>query len=436
VIKTASRRAAIVLAASALTLVAGLLPAQAATAGWRTDATFAVRGEVSTFIDVAASSPADAWAVGFAAKTPGTSVPQPIIRHWTGRTWRLVTLPAKIRRELASQDAIFSVVGAASASKVWIFNFADDYLRLDGSRWSLGQLPGASQKSGALVLIDAAEVFSGNDVWAFGLRISASLVETPYAAHYDGRTWSRVTMPGLPGGALVTAVAAVSSGDIWAAESGLLGIPASVAVRSAVGRSVVARSAVAASPGARLAVARLRAARLRAAASDSAASSQVVLHWTAKTGWQDAAQQPNLNLTDQLVTGVAERDGHVWFGGSANNSANGTSSLTAEWNGTSWSVSDLPGKASSALWQLEAMTPDGAGGIWALAQDSNSGAERIWHLQGANWSQARPHFGKHPWDLEALALVPRARSVWAVGAVEVSKSSVKGLIAVDGPLPR
>jgi hypothetical protein len=430
VIKLASRRAAIVLAASALTLVAGLLPAQAATAGWRTDATFAVRGEVSTFIDVAASSPADAWAVGFAAKTPGTSVPQPIIRYWTDRTWRLVTLPANIGRELARQDAIFSVVGAASARKVWIFNFADDYLQLDGSRWGLGQLPGASQKSGALVLIDASEVFSGNDVWAFGLRISPSLVETPYAAHFNGRTWSRVTMPDLSGGALVTAVAAVSSRDIWAVELSLLGIPASAAVRSAVSRSVVA-----ASPGARLAVARLRAARLRAAASDSGAGSQVVLHWTAKTGWQDAAQQPNLNLSDQLVTGVAERDGHVWFGGSANNSANGTSSLTAEWNGSSWSVSDLPMSASSAEWQLEAMTPDGAGGIWALAEDSNSGAERIWHLQGANWSQARPQFGKHPWDLEALALVPHAHSVWAVGAVEASKSSINGLIAVDGPLP-
>lgn len=427
-IKLASRRAAIVLAASALTLAAGLLPAQAATTGWRTDATFAVRGEVSRLIDVAASGPADAWAIGFAAKTNGTSLPQPIIRHWTGRTWRLVTLPAKIGRELARQAAILSVVAAASARHVWIFDgVSGGYLRLDGSRWSLGQLPGASEKSGALVLVDAARVFSGTDVWAFGVRVSGSGVATPYAAHYNGRKWSRVTVHGVAGGGLITAVAAVSSGDIWAVELGLLGLPPP----SAAARSAVARSAVAASPAARLAV-----ARLRAAASDSAAALQVVLHWTPKTGWRQAAQQPNLAATDELVTGVAERGGHVWFGGSANNSANGTSSLTAEWNGTRWSVSDLPGSASSADWQLVEMAPDGTGGIWALADDSNSGAERIWHLQGASWSKAKPAFGKHPWELETLALVPRTHSVWAVGAVKGSKSTAKGLIAVDGTLPR
>jgi hypothetical protein len=428
VIKLASRRAAIVLAASGLTLAAGLLPAQAATTGWRTDATFAVRGEVSSFTDVAASSPADAWAIGFAGKTKGSLLTQPIIRHWTGRTWRLVTLPAKIGRELARQAASLSVVGATSASNVWIFDFTGGYLRLDGSRWTLGQLPGASKKSGALILIDAANVFSRTDVWAFGVRFSADAVATPYAAHFNGRRWSRVTMPDLPGGGLITAVAAVSPGDIWAVELGFTVVPASAAARSAV-----ARLAASASPAARPAT-----ARLRAAASDSAGGSQVVLHWTAKTGWRDAAQQPNLTATDEVVTGMGERDGHVWFGGSADNSANGTSSLTAEWNGTRWSVKDLPGKASSADWQLIGMTPDGAGGIWALADNSNSnnGAERIWHLHGARWSQARPAFGKHPWELEALALVPHTHSVWAVGAVQRSKSSVNGLIALDGPLPR
>jgi hypothetical protein len=440
-IKFASRAAAVVVAGSALTLAVGLLPAQAATAGWRIDTTLALRGEVSLFTDVAASGPADAWAIGLAAKTKGTSLPQTIISHWTGKAWRPVTLPAKTAREWARQGTASSVVGAASARNVWVFGgFPGDYLRLDGNRWSVGQLPGVSKKSGAVVLIDAAEVFSGNDVWAFGARVSASGVATPYAAHYSGGKWSRVTVPDLPGGALMTSVAAVSSRDIWAVETSLSGLssPPSAAVRSAAVRSAVARSVVAASPAERLAVARLRAARRRGAASDSAAASQVVLHWTAKTTWQDAAQQPNLAATDQLVSAVAEPNGDVWFGGSANNTANGTTPLTAEWNGSSWSVSDLPVRASSAEWQLIAMTPDGSGGIWALAQDGNTAAERIWHLHGASWSQVRPAFGKHPWALVALALVPRTHTVWAVGAVligKASKGTADGLIAVDGPLP-
>jgi hypothetical protein len=432
VLKLVSRRAAVVLAGGSLILAAGLLPAQAATTGWRADATFAIRGDVSIFTSVGASSPSDAWATGFSAKPTGTSSPQGVIRHWTGKTWRLVTLPAKIARGWARQAPLFTRVGVSSARNVWVFGgFTGGYLRLDGSRWSLGQLPGASKKSGALVVIDAVKVFSGTDVWAFGQRLLVSGtqdVATPYAAHYDGRKWSTATVPGLPsGGGEITAVAAVSSGDMWAVESA---VPSSLGLSApAAANPAVARSAVAASPAARLAGARLRAAA-------SAAAPPVVLQWTASSGWQDAATQPSLAATDQLVSGVAEPNGDVWFGGSARNSAQGTSPLTAEWNGSIWSVKHLPGKASSAAWQLGAMAPDGTGGIWALAEDSISGSEHIWHLHGAGWSQVKPAFGKHKWALLALALVPRTHSVWAVGAVEAGKSGANGFIAVDGPLPR
>jgi hypothetical protein len=420
--KLAWRRAAIVLAGGgALTLAAGLLPAQAATTGWRTDATFAVRGELSIFTGVGASSPSDAWATGFAEKTTGTTPLQIIIRHWNGKAWRLVTLPAKIGREWARQGPAVSTVGVSSARSVWDFGgFLGGYLRLDGSRWSLGHLPGASQKSGTLLDIDAAKVFSGTDVWAFGVRVSASGVAKPYAAHYNGRKWSTTA---VPGGGVITAVAALSSGDMWAVENAA---PSSMGLAT----SAVARSAVAASPAARLASARLRAA------ASAAAAAPVVLKFTDSTGWKEAAKQPGLAATDQLFSAVAEPGGHVWFGGSASNSAKGKSPLAAEWNGRSWSVSDLPGKASSADWQLAAMAPDGTRGIWALAVDGSSGTERIWHLHGTAWSQVKPAFGKRPWLLAAVALVPRTHSAWAVGAVEAGKSSVNGLIAVNGQLPR
>ena len=199
-----------------------------------------------------------------------------------------------------------------------------------------------------------------------------------------------------------------------------------------------ARSAVAASPAARLAIARLRVGRLRVGrlrAAASAAAPEVVLHWTAKTGWRAAPEQPALTAADQLVSAVAEPNGDVWFGGSADNTADGTSPLTAEWNGTAWSVRDLPGKATSADWQLDVMEPDATGGIWAVSANTNSDAERIWHLHGTRWSRARPAAGKHQWELEAFALVPHTHSVWGAGAVVAGKSRAAGLIAIDGPLP-
>jgi hypothetical protein len=427
VIKLASRRAAIVLAGSALTLAVGMLPAQAATSGWRTNATVvAARGNATLFYGVGASSQSDAWTAGFSAKTKGASSLQPVIRHWTGKAWRAVTLPAKTAKAWAKQTPIITQVGVSSARSVWVFNsLQGSYLRLDGSRWSLGQLPGASEKSGALLLITAVKVFSGTDVWAFGLRSTLSGTQSPYAARYNGSKWSTVTVPALTsGGGGISAVAAVSANDIWAVESSTSSSTPPAASDPAIAR------AVAASPAAKLAVARLRHAA-------SATAAPVVLQWTPSAGWQQPTVQPSFAATDQLTSGIAEPNGDVWFGGSADNSAGGTSPLAVEGNGTTWSAPNVLGKASSAQLEVTDMAPDGTGGVWALAANATTETERIWHLHGTSWSQAKTAFGKHPWLLETIALVPRTQSVWGVGTVEgSSKKSANGLIAIEGSLPR
>jgi hypothetical protein len=398
VIKVASRRAAVVLAGSALALAGGLVPAQAATSGWRIDATYAIRGSSNLLTDVAAVSPSDAWATGIVGKNSGSSL-QTLIEHWTGKAWRPVTLPAKIARKWAQQDTILPALGAVSASKIWVFGgFEGGYLRLNGGRWSIGQLPGGgSATSGGLVLIDAVKVFSSNNVWAFGEWSSpSSTLETsaPYAAHYTGRKWVQVP---VPGSGTITAVAAASSNGMWAIEGGL----------SYFGTSI-----------------------------SSGPTPPVVIHWTPSAGWQDdASQQPPLMASDQLSSVVAEPNGDVWFGGSAHNKKKGTTPLAAEWNGSAWSVKDLPTRATSADWDLDAMTPDGSGGIWALAQASSGQTAQIWRLHRGSWSRVSPAFGKRRWTLFALALVPHTRSVWAVGAVLIGKASsgtADGLIAVDG----
>jgi len=400
VLRLASRRAAIVLAGSVLAVAGGLVQAQAATTGWRVEAKVAFRGSQTVLVSVAAVSPSDAWAAGFSAKGAGNPLLRTVIRRWTGKTWRPVMLPAKISTAFAKEGTIASQLGAVSAGSVWFFGGLEGgYLRLNGGRWSLGRLPGAGPKS-APVDIHAVDAFSSTDVWAFGERDTLSatqIIAKPYVAHYNGRLWVRVTVPGPASeSTAITAVGAVSSGDIWAVE----------------GASTLNGT------------------------STSAATVPVLLHWTASTGWQDAAQQPPLRAGDQLTSAVVEPNGHVWFGGSANNTAKGTTPLTAEWNGISWSVKDLPMHATSVTWQLDAMTPDGAGGIWALARAGVGPKERIWHLRGATWSLVMPALGKRRWVLEGLALVPRTHSVWAVGVVRAGKSGADGLIAVDGPLPR
>ena len=251
----------------------------------------------------------------------------------------------------------------------------------------------------ALVNITAVKVFSSTNVWAFGERQSVvgnKDIMTPYAAHYNGTKWSITTVP-VPAsqGGTITAVADISPRPDLGVEDT---------------ESEPSNSAPVAGP-------------------------PVVLEWTPATGWQDAATQPTLVTGDQLSSVTAEPGGDIWFGGSRSNTAKGTTPLTAEWNGTTWSVAALPTAASKARWALASMAPDGSGGLWAVAAADNRQTQRLWHLHGTTWSQTTPNFGKQEWELQALAQVPHTSSVWAVGATRRG-SSADGLIGIDGPTPR
>jgi hypothetical protein len=422
-----SRRAALILSGSALVLAGSVLPAQAAASGWRVSATFTVRKGVSFQTGVDAVSAKDAWEVGFSGKDSGNSAPQFNLRHWTGKAWRTVTLPARTAKAWAKDAAFLTQVGASSARNVWVVDAVSGaYLRLNGTRWSTGRLPGGGPSSESFLVITAVKVFSASNVWAFGESDSISSDDAaPYAAHYNGKRWSTVSVPApASGSGVIAAVAAVSSASIWAVEQ--------------------TQPSGGVTPGLE--------------------PLPVVLHWTPATGWQDAAQQPALVAGDNLSSVAAEPDGDIWIGGSATNRKKGTSPLAAEWNGTAWSAPRLLGAASSADWEIGSMAPDGSGGLWAVATAdsadiagaaatarsvtaagriatarsaaaSSSEPQHLYHLQHATWSRVLPGFGKRQWLLEALALVPRSHSVWAVGALQAG-SAADGLIAIDGPTPR
>lgn len=117
-LKSVSRRAAVVLAGSAIALTAAMLPAQAATtAGWRISATYRETARPELLLSVAAVSARDAWAAGTSVGKNGTSF-QTVIRHWTGRTWAAVTLPAKIAKAWQKEEAFDVQVAASSPANV------------------------------------------------------------------------------------------------------------------------------------------------------------------------------------------------------------------------------------------------------------------------------------------------------------------------------
>jgi hypothetical protein len=397
--KSLTRGSALVLAGGALALTGAILPAQAATTmGWRVNATFSAgraHSEVLTSID--AVSARDAWAVGLEGKNTGTALPATVIKHWTGRAWANVSLPAKIAKAWQRDAGFAGQLGSSSPSNVWIIGPFEGapYLRLNGTHWSVGKLPGTNESTGAFVDISSVRVFSSTDAWAFGTRdnVSGSTpVGTPYAAHFNGYKWTATTMPsGLTG--FITGVSAVSASSIWAVTGNPSGLTSGPGI----------------SPG-----------------------KTSVLHWTPGAGWTVPAQ-PVLPAGGSLTSVLVEQNGHVLAGGSAKNSHKGTTPLAATWNGTAWSVASLP-DASSAKWTLTSLAADGRG-AWAVAYASNRESSQLWRLSGSTWSLVKPAFGKHAWILAQLAAVPHSSTVWAAGALKEG-SSAEGLIAVAGPTPR
>ena len=395
-----SSRAAVVLSGSALALTAAMLPAQAATSGWRVNAELSTRGSVTVLWGVDAVSARNAWATGVAQNNK-TLTFKPVLTHWAGTGWHPVTLPAGVAKAWNNTYPTFTQIAASSAGDVWVFNGlprAPAYLHLNGTRWNTGQVPGGTAASNATE-ITAAKDLGRRNVWAFGARVnlaSPAAQAVPYAAHFNGRTWRGQT---LPGKGSITAVSAVSASSVWA---------------------VVGRPNAGISPG-----------------LIGGITKPLVLHWTAKAGWQQAAVQPALPAGANLTSVLAGPGGSVWIGGSVKNGAKGTTAFAAKWTPASpaWTVVRLGGP-SGGTWELVDMAADGHGGIWgvALATNVKGQPSRLWHLSGATWSRATPNFGRQPWILTQLAAVPGTASVWGVGALKAA-GTTNGLIAIDGATP-
>jgi hypothetical protein len=399
-LKLPVRRAALILAGAGIALAAVALPAAAgvtATSRWRISATFGAGKRDAVVVSVAAVSARDAWAVGLTAPRDKTTGPI-FVRHWNGAAWRLVTLPAAVARiwdrPVAAGAIGGALVTASSGRNVWIVSAAGRYLRRDGTDWTTGLLPG--RRSGDL-LLSSVRAISPANVWVFGSAVGKSGRFAPYAAHFAGKKWTRVH---IPGSGELGAVTVVSASDMWAVET----------VTPANGLQPA-----------------------------SAPTSKVrILHWTgSKAGWRAAPVQPTAALGNVLlVDGVlAQPDGTIWIAGeTVGATTSEPTALLARWRpgGASWTLVKPPASAAMVL----ALSADGQGGAWAAALNAvRRQPGELWHLNGTTWSKVMPAFGGHRWGLEQFAVVPHIDAVWGVGVLEKG-SAADGLIAIDGPAPR
>lgn len=166
-------------------------------------------GRASWLLDVAATSASDAWAVG--ADGPRTD----LILHWNGTKWTLI-----------HERSYISIMGVAAVSprSAWAVGAGWDprvgegvgvrMIQWNGAAWQA--TPGLSLARG--VTLTAVAAGSVTNVWAAGTAggIDGRKAHGVLVAHWNGSRWSQRAIPELPGYSSVLGLSVISADDVWA----------------------------------------------------------------------------------------------------------------------------------------------------------------------------------------------------------------------------
>jgi hypothetical protein len=137
--------------------------------------------------------------------TGGTIVQESVAFHFNGTAWSEMTIPANVE---------LGPVLAFSATNLWSVNNNGDAEHFNGTTWTTTSLPiVTTQLNLDLTSISGS---SPSDIWAAGTASTGGKHDSPILEHFNGTSWSNVTVPvSAPTGGL-TDVVDISPTDAYA----------------------------------------------------------------------------------------------------------------------------------------------------------------------------------------------------------------------------
>lgn len=285
------------------------------------------------------------------------------------------------------------------------------------SGWCAVAGPGGFNSNYAAPQLNGIAALSANNVWIVGSYADTVLVE-----HWDGQHWSIVPSPDLSksGNSGLNSISALSSNDIWAV--GAI-VPGYEHFNSAMGIHTLVEHwdgqhwSVVPSPDIQAAGNELRGVVALApddvwvvgrTRPDFASSTPLIEHWNGSS-WS-LAQLPAAFSAGffQSVTATSAND--VWAVGGLGTTGQLTSGI-AHWNGQQWQM--VKGASNATLLHIAAHD---ARDIWTTGFDGF-----IEHWDGKSWNRIRdPHLinqsGRGVNDVLSGITVVEANDVWVVGA--------------------
>ena len=282
----------------------------------------------NTLLAVAAVSTTDVWAVG-RAEGPGGAQAPPLIEHWNGTSWSIVTAPKHV--------GVLDGITAISTNDVWAvgqFSNASGVFQTliehwNGHTWRVVSSPNASTHNNFLNGVTAA---SASDIWAVGDFLPAANVpEQTLTLHWNGHTWSVVSSPNVGSGFNVLfAAAAVSANDVWAV--GEFFSTSTTSVQTLIEQWNGSSWSVVSSPGAGMlrGVAIVSATDIWAVGSviTSGVEQTVIEQWNG-TSWS-VVSSPNPSASINILDGAAadKSSGQAWAVGAFANASSILQTLT------------------------------------------------------------------------------------------------------------
>jgi hypothetical protein len=344
-----------------------------------------------------------------------TVVPTPV----TG-PWHVVASP-----DPGTELGELKGIAAASATDLWAVGdtqTANGPTALieqgDGTNWRI--TPSPTVGAGTTSALSAVAAVSSSDVWAVGaIGVGAEGSKT-LTEHWDGTQWQTVASPnqGTMGSALF-GIAAIASNDVWAAGYYVTGLGCGFVTQPLIARwdgthwSIVPSPHIAGVGGVLNAISAPSVSDIWAVGN--AGNAGLIEHYAGAT-WSIVSAPSGMNLLG--VTGLAAGD--AWAVGWTR-----TGPATAHWDGAHWTtvaspqtgpgqemLAGISGVAANDLWAVGGNPPTGCG---------SASKPLIEHWNGQAWSIMTSA------DLASLAygyldavVAVSANDVWAVGQVQGS----------------
>jgi hypothetical protein len=278
--------------------------------------------------------------------------------------------------------------------------------------------------------LNDVSVLSSSDAWAVG--------DSATVLHWNGTTWTPVTIPGLPVNAGLNAVDAVSASDVWAAgESFALGAPVTALIVHWDGTTWTPVPNP--GPSGPHLIVRLNHLNMDSAADGWAigdvqdarngTSTGLVEHWNG-TSWQQVTASPAFEFR-----GVASFSAtNAWAVGNDRASSGKLTPAAFHWNGTRWTLAatlPVPSGVSPNQAFVSGLSAGSATDMWAIgAYTFDSGGSLhsknlAWHWNGTAWTaMAAPSPGITSAGTSGLtgAAAISPANVWAVGFTETTNA--------------